>query len=230
MVDYLNFYSSTQRQGVLNRTNSIADFLLEKKLSKLNINSNFHPITLELGATEGQHLKFVNLADHKMYIGVDLELRGPQKSSNSSVKHLIDKNNNFYFTGGNIESLPFKNESLDQIISLCIFHHLVNPERAMAEILRTLKPGGLLVVQLPTDPGFLNHALKNLILYRSISNASKVNPKLYYARSHRNHIWSLLQLFKFHFEGWGKLKFHYWPFYFKSWNFNLIVFVTFRKS
>lgn len=44
------------------------------------------------------------------------------------------------------DALPLADASQDQVLSCNMFHYLTDPERALAEIRRVLKPGGALVV------------------------------------------------------------------------------------
>ncbi len=66
------------------------------------------------------------------------------------------------FTRGSILSLPFENESLRSVSSLCVIEHIglgrygdgLDPngtEKAIAEFFRVLSPGGLLYISLPLD-------------------------------------------------------------------------------
>jgi ubiquinone/menaquinone biosynthesis C-methylase UbiE len=45
-----------------------------------------------------------------------------------------------------MEQLPFPDASFDAVVSRYTFHHLLHPERAMAELARVCKPGGRVVV------------------------------------------------------------------------------------
>lgn len=49
------------------------------------------------------------------------------------------------FVIGHAESLPFPDESFDAVMSVCVFEHLSDDERAFREIHRVLRTGGLLV-------------------------------------------------------------------------------------
>lgn len=50
--------------------------------------------------------------------------------------------------------LPFKDSSVDAVISKSLLEHVLNPEKLIAEIKRILKPGGLLYVLTPFMLGF----------------------------------------------------------------------------
>jgi ubiquinone/menaquinone biosynthesis C-methylase UbiE len=47
------------------------------------------------------------------------------------------------------ESLPFPNDSFERVIMVDAFHHVVNQSATADEMLRVLKPGGLLVIEEP---------------------------------------------------------------------------------
>lgn len=50
--------------------------------------------------------------------------------------------NNVEFVKGDIEEMPFKNESFDVVLSNCVLNLVPDKQRAFTEILRVLKPGG----------------------------------------------------------------------------------------
>jgi SAM-dependent methyltransferase len=47
------------------------------------------------------------------------------------------------------QALPLKGDSIDHTLLLDVLEHLPDPERCLAEIHRTLKPGGSLTIQVP---------------------------------------------------------------------------------
>lgn len=46
---------------------------------------------------------------------------------------------------GSAEALPFRSASFDVVFALNMLHHVINPENAVREFARVLKPGGVLV-------------------------------------------------------------------------------------
>lgn len=51
---------------------------------------------------------------------------------------------------GSVHDLPFESASFDAVLSLdVLYHRAVQPEQAMAEMARVLKPGGALILNLP---------------------------------------------------------------------------------
>jgi SAM-dependent methyltransferase len=63
------------------------------------------------------------------------------------------------FRVGNAEDLPYEADYFDCICSMGVLHHVPNPEKAVSEIYRCLKPGGRLIVM-------FYH--RNSILYRVV--------------------------------------------------------------
>jgi SAM-dependent methyltransferase len=60
---------------------------------------------------------------------------------------------------GDIHNIPLADESIDGIICHSVLEHIENPQRAMAEMRRILKPGGKLFVYVPSIYPY--HARKN---------------------------------------------------------------------
>ena len=53
---------------------------------------------------------------------------------------------NVEFRQGSLESLPIDDAALDAALVLLVLHHLEDPDAAILEIARTLRPGGVLLV------------------------------------------------------------------------------------
>lgn len=62
---------------------------------------------------------------------------------------------NAEFRQGSVYELPFADASFDAVFSHALIEHLREPDRAMAEFMRVLKPGGALGVCTPDWGGFL---------------------------------------------------------------------------
>lgn len=56
------------------------------------------------------------------------------------------------------ENLPLANESFDVVVSMGTLHHLPNPEKAVREISRLLRPGGWLLAMEPNATPYPNSA------------------------------------------------------------------------
>jgi SAM-dependent methyltransferase len=84
-----------------------------------------------------------------MFTAIDLEGQAPEGASAATVR-------------GTAYALPFEDASFDRIIAAEILEHLPEDERAMSELFRVLKPGGLIAVTVPRwGPEKVNWALSD---------------------------------------------------------------------
>ncbi|MBR2994406.1 methyltransferase domain-containing protein [Candidatus Saccharibacteria bacterium] len=70
---------------------------------------------------------------------------------------------------GDIYELPFKDDELDGLMMVRVTHHLKHLDKAMAELYRVLKPGGVAVVEVANK-----RTLPKMARY--VTGKSKVNP------------------------------------------------------
>ena len=80
---------------------------------------------LEIGCGRGA---FQNLIED--YVGMDL--------ASSAAQFLVKP-----FVAGSAEEIPFADGSFDAIWSIAVLEHVQQPEKALQEIVRVLKPGGV---------------------------------------------------------------------------------------
>ncbi|MEK6577866.1 MAG: class I SAM-dependent methyltransferase, partial [Bdellovibrionota bacterium] len=50
---------------------------------------------------------------------------------------------------GSVELIPFPDNTFDSVICTQVLEHVVHPERAMSELNRVLRPGGVLLLTIP---------------------------------------------------------------------------------
>jgi SAM-dependent methyltransferase len=91
---------------------------------------------LDAGAGEGQYAHY--FAPHR-YCGVDLAV-GDAQWNYSRLDAIAD-----------LTALPFRTGAFDAAIHIVTIEHLREPGRALAEIARSLKPGGALLVAAPHE-------------------------------------------------------------------------------
>ncbi len=70
---------------------------------------------------------------------------------------------------GDIYELPFKDDELDGLMMVRVTHHLDNLNKAIAELYRVLKPGGVAVIEVANK-----RTLPKIV--RFLTGRSKVNP------------------------------------------------------
>lgn len=58
------------------------------------------------------------------------------------------------YRNGNIQNLPFADNTFDFILTTEVFEHLPDPETALSEIRRVAKPRAYLVISVPFEPFF----------------------------------------------------------------------------
>jgi len=217
---YGDFYSDLQRSGIQGWGNSLGDRALERFWRTTSPTS-----VLEVGSSAGQHLPWSASRDHDEYVCLDLDPQA-SKVSPQHAAFLADFPH-LRFVAGDVQDMPFEDESFDRVVSTCLLHHLPHVEQALGEIRRVLKPGGEFGVEMPTDPGLLNRFVKNAVTYPSMRKLGVTNPRLTYAREHPNQVGGLLVLLREAFKG-DQYKIRYHPFRVPTWNGNL--FVTFHAT
>jgi len=73
--------------------------------------------------------------------GVDVST----KMLRQAERRLHDCNLPAQLLQGDVNSLPFENDTFDVVLAAHVIEHMAAPERALAELCRVLKPGGLLI-------------------------------------------------------------------------------------
>lgn len=78
----------------------------------------------------------------------ELELTGVDVSNEmlrQAERHLLDRNLAAQLLQGDVNNLPFPDDSFDVILAAHVIEHMAKPERTLAELFRALKPGGILI-------------------------------------------------------------------------------------
>ncbi|MGH2510604.1 MAG: class I SAM-dependent methyltransferase, partial [Ktedonobacteraceae bacterium] len=150
--DYSEYLASwTEGYDRLNYTGGLAGYFLKKSHAwcENTFSKNDHfPVVLEVGAGTGIHIQFVR---HKFdkYIMTDLnppmltQIKPPMEPTNGTI--VVEKED--------ATRLSFSDNSFDRVIAAHILEHLYKPYEVLREWHRVLKPGGVLSLVLPCDPG-----------------------------------------------------------------------------
>ena len=115
------------------------------------------------------------------------------------------------------EQLPFSDGTFDALTFTYLLRYVDDPQATLCELARVVKPGGVVSILLPSDPGFAWRLGRNLGPRRS---AERVGLAYDYwmAREHINPINALVELIKYYFDD---LQQEWWPFRFPSMDLNL---------
>jgi len=95
---------------------------------------------LDLGCGEGTRLAKLIKKGQRGY-GIDI--------SSKAISLAKKKYPGLNFAEGNLEKLPFEDESYDVVYSAFTFEHLENPKQVLGEAIRVLKIGGKLLIVAP---------------------------------------------------------------------------------
>jgi len=214
-------YNLIQRKGLQGWGNSLIDRQIEKRVRR---QEGFK--ILELGASSGEHLSFVQREPiWESYICLDIN---PGITNPTLYQQIVANESTGYqrveFVKANAENLPFNDSTFDLVVATCLLAHVDQPELVIEEVRRVAKNKGQIVIGLPCDPGIVNRVIKFLVTYRKMKRLGISDPKLTYARDHKNPISSLIVFIK-HICRHDKIKLRYHPFRIKSWNCNLFVII-----
>ena len=216
---YSDFYSQMigkDSTGILSRLWRYPHKLMEKPFKT---NDGFK--ILELGTGEGEHIEFV-ADDYSEYIALDLDSSRLSHVSAMGIKKVHPQQ-------GDANLLNFPSSSFDRVIATCLLAHLKEPETALLEWRRVLKPGGSLSIYIPCEPGIALRVFRNLFTKRKATKLGYVGYDLFIARDHLNAAERLCVLLSHAFED-DLIDFNFMPFKLKSWYLNLFIVVQISKS
>jgi ubiquinone/menaquinone biosynthesis C-methylase UbiE len=91
----------------------------------------------------------------------------------SWLQDLIDRGLDLKISAGSAETIPFPDETFDFVTCQTVLIHLLDPQRAISEMLRVLKPGGLLLCAEPDNFG-TSLAVSSLSLSLSLDDEAEV--------------------------------------------------------
>ena len=107
-------------------------------------------LLLDMGCGEGRHSIGALLETPANVIGLDLSF----EDLNTAKSRL----NNFDLSGcdtfcvfgvGNIKNIPIENSSLDAVVCSEVLEHVDSPNESIQELVRVLKPGGIMALSVP---------------------------------------------------------------------------------
>lgn len=125
---------------------------------------------LEVGVGGGEHLVYrLPTTGTDEYIGVDLS---PDYARICTEKFGIP------VECADVAQLPFEADRFDCVIAVAILEHVQSLEQALSEINRVLKPGGKLLVVIPTNGSVAVNTFKTLMTYPTMRRRGIKRPDL----------------------------------------------------
>lgn len=169
------------------------------------------PVILEVGAGAGQHAPYTSTHFTTYYqTDTNKELIDQQCPTDSRVIPLL----------ADAEDLAsFETDSIDRLVATCLLAHLDNPERALREWRRVVKPGGSISIYLPAEPGMLLRLLRHAAVAPKSKRFGQDHLSIVY-RDHRNHYPGMRQMIRQSFPE-DKVQRRRFPTRWLGWNFSL---------
>lgn len=217
---YLEKWSALYEQN--NYDEGLAGYFLSKShewSERVFDGTDYFAKVLEVGAGTGVHLKFVR-HQFETYVMSDLNPDFLDKI------RLNDRTKgNILTTKEDAASLSFENDSFDRVIAAHVLEHLYRPHDVLREWQRVLKPGGVLSLILPCDPGVAWRLGRHLFARKKFIK-SGIDYDYWMAREHVNPLNNLVAFIRFYFEDLDE---QWLPFGVPSMDLNLFYIVHIRK-
>lgn len=120
---------------------------------------------IDVGCGEGITLgKVVHLSPGKQVVGIDSEPENIEICTQHGLPVRY----------GTVFDLPFSDNSVDCALFFEVIEHLDEPERALSELFRVLKPGGRLILIFPNDRMFMTARLLTGMVKEAFYDAGHV--------------------------------------------------------
>jgi len=112
--------------------------------------------------------------------------------------------------------LSFADHSFDRLIACHVLEHLPEPHKVLREWYRIVKPGDVISILLPTDPGIAWRLARIFARHKAVAKGLDYDYVM--AREHINAINNLVSLIRYYFEHTRE---RWYPFYLPSMDVNL---------
>lgn len=134
--------------------------------------------TIELGAGIGEHLTYEDLSIQEYHC---IELR------ENMVSEIRRRFPNVTATKADCQKeLPYPDAHFDRAVVVHVFEHLPDLPRAVAELARVLKPGGIFSLVIPCDPGLAYEFARKISSERMFRKRYKQSYRWFIEREHIN--------------------------------------------
>ncbi len=214
---YAKFYMANQRQGLGTKINDAG----YQVMADVNLSGQ---TVLEIGAGDIRHMKhWIGVPDNYLLADISNDMMEFAKAhlATQGVPHetlLLQRD----------QSLPLANESVDIVVSFYSLEHLHPLEDHLNEILRVLKPGGILIGAVPAEGGLAWGFGRLITSRRWFKKHTTVDPDKIICWEHPNFADDILSTLDTRFN---RQAVSYWPLPWLSLlDPNLIIRLEYRKA
>lgn len=176
---------------------------------------------LEVGGNRGEHVPFVQ---HFFNDYTLTDLAPPE------VGEELLKDPRVRTEVADVTALEYPDETFERVISTCVMHHVSSPLTAASEMRRVTRPGGVVTILVPTDPGLAYRLGRAATSGRNARRAGLAEDlKLVSALDHSNHFRSIRAQLQHAFRH-DEVMLNWRPFRVPSVELNAFVVVHVRRS
>jgi phosphatidylethanolamine/phosphatidyl-N-methylethanolamine N-methyltransferase len=204
VYDHSN-YSSPLQSSVMRASH--------KLMEKAYDNQTHFGRVVEIGAGTGEHLPFVRHTFDE-YILTDLDAKTLEVAK-IKLAGIYSGRVNFDAQAGG--DLTYADNTFDRLVATHVLEHIYQPHLALKEWCRVLKPGGVLSILIPTDPGVAWRLGRHFGPRRN-AIAQGIAYDYVMAREHVNSCNNLIAILRHYFPGSTEA---WWPLPFPSIDLNL---------
>jgi len=199
---YENIYIQSYDEN--NSENNLAGAFLQKSHGLLegmiSVDENY-PKVLEVGAGSGHHIQYVKHG-YEQYVMSDGNDEMLKIASGKYADQI--KKGNIVIEKQDATALAYEDNSFDRLIATHVLEHLPDPVSVLKEWNRVVRPGGMISIVLPCDPGMMWRAGRYLGPRR---RCEKIGIAYDYMQAveHINSIYNLEVLLRYHFDDISEL-------------------------
>jgi SAM-dependent methyltransferase len=215
---YMNDYESIMNAGLVGKMWRYIHKSLDAPFLDLN-----RICLIEVGSGNGQHFNLSNISTRE-YVEVDM-----RKSDNSLVdlKKAKDFGRRFILDDAT-HLVKFTDSHFDGLIATCLLAHLPDIETTLNNWRRVVKPGGILSIYIPNEPGILLRIARGVTTKRRIQKRGYDHEFVHW-KEHRNHFLGMRSMIKHVFQK-DSIKFRGFPLPVLPWGLNLYTLVQITKT
>ena len=211
------FYTTTQRSGVGMTVND-AGYRVVTSISFAN------KVVLEIGAGDIRHIQYWN-DPPKKYILADISEEMMERAKKRLDQHKVPYE---ALMLQREEPLPIPDQSVDVVISFYSLEHLYPIDPYLDEMLRVLRPGGVLLGAIPAEGGLAWGLGRFCTSRRWFKKHTSIDPDKIICWEHPNFADHIIRVLD---RRMNRQSIRYWPFaWLQALDFNLIVQLQYRKK